>query len=301
YKKKPEPIPEPTPIAEIKGSIDVQYIDEHSNIIKQEIMNDFTLGTYDIVAKEIAGYKLNDISTKTVDLSEQNPIQVVIFQYKTVEVPPTKPESKPEPKPDKEQDADKVEELLQYGTVKGKATDIYGNPIINLRVELHSEPRATFTNEYGEYEFVDVELGEHTITVIDARFQEVSKFEIIVKAMNSAENIVLTNLANAPLTLSEEVRDREVDIIVTPRLVIEDVEGIDEKSIDKDIAETIEVGEQNQDPIIPVKAKEPDVQPQQPEIIDKKLPQTGDSGLLETILLMVFLLLGVWYFFLKKR
>jgi|GEM_PF-3653214 len=300
YQAITDSTPDQTPMPITKGIITIQYIDEDSNVIEQETMNNLELISFEVMARNFDGYKLNDSKKKVVVLTESSPVQTVNFQYKQIRK--NDPEQKEEP------DTLQTEQPTQFGRVSGRAIDVYGNPIKNLRVELHSMPRVTFTNENGEYEFVDVELGEHTITVIDSRFQEVSKFEIILKAMNSSENIVLTNQTNAPLILSEEVKDREVDIVVTPKLIIKDEECINEKSIETnndsdilDITEIMGVVEQKKDLSIPVKAEEPDVQPQQPDIVNKKLPKTGDSGMLETTLLIVFLLLGVWYFFLKKR
>lgn len=326
YKKapEPEPIPEPKPEPEVKGSITIKYLDDNDNILEQEVINDLVLGLHELTAKTFDEYELNDNISKSVTLTEENPTQVICFQYKKVDIPPTEPEQtpeqtpeptpQPEPKPDKRPESKPEQEPVkteQFGTVMGKAVDIYGNPISGLRIELHSEPRVAFTDENGEYAFYNVALGDHKIIMTDDRFKAASKIDIVVKSENSSENIIISNQTNAPLTLSEEVKDRVVDIIVTPQSATTDADKTHDQpigdigntdTIDEQKPLNVELSEQHSILVAPDKPEEPVVEPQpEPEVIDERLPQTGDSDLLEIILLMALLLLGVWLFFFKKR
>lgn len=56
---------------------------------------------------------------------------------------------------------------LVYATVKGQLTYADGSPVANKKVEIHSSPRYTYTNDMGYYEFENVEVGEHTLTIYD--------------------------------------------------------------------------------------------------------------------------------------
>ena len=50
-------------------------------------------------------------------------------------------------------------------TVKGVIV-VDGKPLANTDLELHSKVKTTKTNKKGEFEFTDVEVGKHTLTVL---------------------------------------------------------------------------------------------------------------------------------------
>lgn len=335
----------------VYGAYGIEYIDENYNYIAPSDFTGFTLplGTFEVSAKSFEGYELDDIDTKTVTLTEDNPVQYITFKYKVAPFvepqpeqqpepeneptpkpepqpePEQQPEPEPEPQPEPEQTpqqesqyelnpepkSDKRSEAKpepepvkeDFGTVRGKAIDIFGNPIEGLKIELHSKPRVTYTDEKGEYLFENVEFGEHTIIVIDERFKTASKLEIVVKAANSNENIVVTNQTNAFLTLNEDIKEREVDIIVTPKTVStdEDNQGnsieVDDNS-DFEGLEPIDVPNPNSTtPDMP----DEQITKQQPEpVIDETLPQTGESGLIETVLFIFLLPIGIWFIVFRR-
>ena len=64
------------------------------------------------------------------------------------------------------------------GTISGWIVDISGKPMSGILVELHSQPMQTYTDEQGYFEFKRVELGEHTIYVIDDRLNDVDSTKV---------------------------------------------------------------------------------------------------------------------------
>lgn len=60
-----------------------------------------------------------------------------------------------------------IVKLTKTAIVSGILKDENGKPIANKKVELHSEPRYTYTDANGCFEFKNVELGEHTLKVFN--------------------------------------------------------------------------------------------------------------------------------------
>lgn len=62
---------------------------------------------------------------------------------------------------------DNLDKLEKLTKISGVVKDKDGNPLANYKVELHSVPRITYTNASGVFEFVDVEVGSHTLKIFD--------------------------------------------------------------------------------------------------------------------------------------
>lgn len=71
----------------IVGDIIIKYINKYtmSNISDTDIFNNLEFGEYNYSAKAIDGYTLVGESTITVTLTDNNPIQTIIFEYKIAE------------------------------------------------------------------------------------------------------------------------------------------------------------------------------------------------------------------------
>ena len=71
---------------EAKGSITLRYVDISTNteISCSEIINNLEFGIYSYEAKTICGYKLQNDSTQAVNLTTENPNQVITFYYNQV-------------------------------------------------------------------------------------------------------------------------------------------------------------------------------------------------------------------------
>jgi len=71
---------------EAKGSVTLKYIDITTNneIYPSEIINNLNLGNYSYEERIIYNYKLQNDSTQSVNLTEEDPDQVIIFYYNQV-------------------------------------------------------------------------------------------------------------------------------------------------------------------------------------------------------------------------
>lgn len=71
---------------EIKGSVIIKYIDITTNneIYSSETINNLEVGIYSYEAKTIYGYKLQNDSTQSVNLTTENPNQVITFYYNQI-------------------------------------------------------------------------------------------------------------------------------------------------------------------------------------------------------------------------
>ena len=71
---------------ESKGSVTLKYIDITTNneIYPSETINNLNLGKYSYEARVIYNYKLQSNSTQSVNLTEEDPDQVIIFYYNKI-------------------------------------------------------------------------------------------------------------------------------------------------------------------------------------------------------------------------
>lgn len=73
-------------LIQVKGSITLKYLDSSTNneIYSSETINNLELGSYSYEAKIIYGYKLQNDSTQSVNLTTESPNQVITFYYNQV-------------------------------------------------------------------------------------------------------------------------------------------------------------------------------------------------------------------------
>ena len=71
---------------EVKGSIILKYVDITTNneIYSSETINNLELGSYSYEAKTIYGYKLKNDSIQSVNLTRENPNQIITFYYSQI-------------------------------------------------------------------------------------------------------------------------------------------------------------------------------------------------------------------------
>lgn len=86
-----------------------------------------------------------------------------------------------------------VKEIVKdrFVTVKGNLKYSDGTPIANKKIELHSEAKTAYTDKDGNYEFKEVETGEHTLTIYSDNGSEMAVCSLNVsdKAENDSINI----------------------------------------------------------------------------------------------------------------
>ncbi|SHH10611.1 Ig-like domain-containing protein [Desulfosporosinus lacus] len=72
----------------------------------------------------------------------------------------------------------------EIGVVKGYVKDRQGNPIADARIELHSTPRVTYTDNKGFFQFANVEMGAHRIYLAD---ESISKDLVLLNSITVRE------------------------------------------------------------------------------------------------------------------
>ena len=150
---------------ESKGSVTLKYIDITTNneIYPSETINNLNLGKYSYEARVIYNYKLQSNSTQSVNLTEEDPDQVIIFYYNKILGSITIKYI------DKNVNTDiyepKVIENLSLGTYTYGAINISGYVLSDNEIKTvtitETSPNATITFKYEEI------LGTVTIRYID--------------------------------------------------------------------------------------------------------------------------------------
>lgn len=150
---------------ESKGSVTLKYIDITTNneIYPSETINNLNLGKYSYEARVIYNYKLQSNSTQSVNLTEEDPDQVIIFYYNKILG------SIAINYIDKNVNTDiyepKVIENLSLGTYTYGAINISGYVLSDNEIKTvtitETSPNATITFKYEEI------LGTVTIRYID--------------------------------------------------------------------------------------------------------------------------------------
>ena len=159
---------------ESKGSVTLKYIDITTNneIYPSETINNLNLGKYSYEAKVLYNYKLQSNSTQSVNLTEEDPDQVIIFYYNKILGSITIKYI------DKNVNTDiyepKVIENLSLGTYTYGAINISGYVLSDNEIKTvtitETSPNATITFKYAEI------LGTVTIRYIDnSSYTELSK------------------------------------------------------------------------------------------------------------------------------
>ncbi|WP_176220669.1 leucine-rich repeat protein [Cohnella massiliensis] len=168
---------------------------ETDEVLTEEILRDLPLGKHEISAPAIEGYTPLEPSVQSVMIEQKDRQLVIEFKYR---------------------------EQKQYGVVFGVVTDANGNPMKGIQVELHSDPRVTYTNANGEYKFENVELGQHTV-ILKNPFtnEELGKIEIVVYQGSEQKDSRTESLKDASeirtvIELNESENTRRIDFIIEP-------------------------------------------------------------------------------------
>jgi LPXTG-motif cell wall-anchored protein len=202
---------------------------ELNQIIKQDFSNtdtaQFNLTLSDVKINAISGgYSGQLVIFRVYDLHAP----VVTPPQPTHDPDPVDtPSPLPEPSPTVvEEPTKELPASIITGTVKGRVTSVDGTPLSNIRIELHSDPRYTFTDNQGYYSFDNVDLGEHTISINDDKFQEKAKdlkdIKIVLE-LDKDNNVVVKSVQDSKdaftdLSLDQDNRDKVINFVVVPKI-----------------------------------------------------------------------------------
>ena len=77
----------------------------------------------------------------------------------------------------------------ETGIVTGRILKKDGSPMANVKVELHSEIRTTFTNKNGEFRFTNVPLGTHKVYLVNKKIKSGKALVGEVKVISNTKNV----------------------------------------------------------------------------------------------------------------
>lgn len=225
---------------ESKGSVTLKYIDITTNneIYPSETINNLNLGKYSYEAKVLYNYKLQSNSTQSVNLTEEDPDQVIIFYYNKILGSITIKYI------DKNVNTDiyepKVIENLSLGTYTYGAINISGYVLSDNEIKTvtitETSPNTTITFKYAEI------LGTVTIRYIDnssyAELSEADTFTDLKLGTYSYnyKNIPGYSLANdstQTVELTDDNHDVEIEFKYNELLGSITIKYIDSSSLNE--------------------------------------------------------------------
>ncbi len=169
-------------------------------------------------------------------------------------VEPIKPVEPEEPvevvEPIKIIETETVKEELR-GKVSGKIVGVDGKAAVGVKVELHSNPRITYTDENGYYEFNEVELGNHTVIVKNPITDEIMGTGIIKVYVKSTEKITELDIREEVITEKVDLTEENLEEVVDIQLNILEV-LIEDESIEEKPEPIVEEPQEKPIPIIPI-------------------------------------------------
>lgn len=225
---------------ESKGSVTLKYIDITTNneIYPSETINNLNLGKYSYEARILYNYKLQSNSTQSVNLTKEDPDQVIIFYYNKILGSITIKYI------DKNVNTDiyepKVIENLSLGTYTYGAINISGYVLSDNEIKTvtitETSPNATITFKYAEI------LGTVTIKYIDnssyAELSEADTFTDLKLGTYSYnyKNIPGYSLANdstQTVELTDDNHDVEIEFKYNELLGSITIKYIDSSSLNE--------------------------------------------------------------------
>lgn len=225
---------------ESKGSVTLKYIDITTNneIYPSETINNLNLGKYSYEAKVIYNYKLQSNSIQSVNLTEEDPDQVIIFYYNKILGSITIKYI------DKNVNTDiyepKVIENLSLGTYTYGAINISGYVLSDNEIKTvtitETSPNATITFKYAEI------LGTVTIRYIDnSSYTELSEADTFTDLKLGTysynyKNIPGYSLANdstQTVELTDDNHDVEIEFKYNELLGSVTIKYIDSSSLNE--------------------------------------------------------------------
>lgn len=87
----------------------------------------------------------------------------------------------------------------RFVTVKGNLKYSDGTPIANKKIELHSEAKTVYTDKDGNYEFKEVEVGEHTLTIYSDNGSELAVCRLNVSDKTENDSIDVSKKDNCEI------------------------------------------------------------------------------------------------------
>ena len=95
----------------------------------------------------------------------------------------------------------------RFVTVKGTLKYTDGTPVANKRIELHSDVKVAYTDENGSYEFTEVEVGEHKLTIFYDNGNAMAEVTLNVAKANEGEDKANVSSSADECTVSTSISE----------------------------------------------------------------------------------------------
>ena len=145
--------------------------------------------------------------------------------------------------------------MSRFVTVKGRLTYSDGTPIANKKIEIHSEPKFTYTDSNGCYEIPNVEIGIHTFKVFDSSDKLLVSCSIKVSDSVGKDSVDVTeknvDVVNTNVSNNENII--EIDLIKNLKSPSkesqindeEETENVVQESQSYEVEKTVKTGDSN--------------------------------------------------------
>ena len=114
------------------------------------------------------------------------------------------------------------------GTVEGVIKMRNGRPLANTRIELHSDPTATVTDQNGYFKFDNVPLGQHKLYIADLSVANekilLTSIEVNKRDKTSIIPIQSSRIEATEIFLSEQEPNETIEMIVDYEIPVESEE-----------------------------------------------------------------------------
>lgn len=148
--------------------------------------------------------------------------------------------------------------ILQRIDLKGRVIYSDKTPFAHGLIELRSEPRYTRTDAEGYFIFMDVEVGAHTVSVLDENGHVLASCFIEIERTMEIKDAELVRLPDGTLVFQVAVDIKVLEITLTLKKDADGkVTGI----------EKVDLGIVTDEPEEPLPPEEPPIEPEEPPVI----------------------------------
>lgn len=188
----------------------------------------------------------------------------------------------------------------RFVTVKGTLKYSDGTPIANKKLVLHSEIKTAYTDNNGNYEFLSVEVGEHTLNIYSDNDLEIAVCRINVSPTAESDSIDISKKENCEVTNKISGDEFVVNVLVTLNEPEETKpeEGSSEESQPESSSEESRP-EESQPESNPEESRPEETKPEESSWqetsnveteVDDTPPSTGDGN---TALMLIMMMAGI--------
>lgn len=268
----PDLTPNPDPIEKVSIKVYDVYGDNPAELRVTDVLDKGTSYSYSAIEK--GDYKVTSDSI----LSGVANDSMDLYFYYGVSSPQPSPDPTPTPTPTPDPSPSESDVAKRMVTVMGYLYYEDKTPIANKRIELHSEPRNTKTNDIGYYVIPNVEVGDYNLRIYDDNDEVLASCNVVVAPAAENDSVgVITQVSDSDI--KTEVRPSEneiqVDVILPVSNKTTEPSGSDNNSDDSEPNRHPKPNKPEPSPVVPDKPSIVIV-PEVP-VLDSE-PKTGETS-----------------------